>query len=239
MFLAMDVFGQASGSNSEWLLELCMVERRADYEAADEFLNYLMEYHRPSGPRDSGSSILVVPLHQPALGPHPDSRLVEGCRLAGRFLPQSWDELVRFATALGPLLPVAIRAGHVAIRSLPQARDGNHHTAFAHCCRQLAAWFAAIGPIVLKVGIAADPGHRFWNPEFGYETERTWHFMDVVWPGPAIECRRGNTRPLLRLDVRVDVIDEALPRPAADAIIAAASAPAPAAAAAPSRAAAG
>ena len=47
-----------------------------------------------------------------------------------------------------------------------------------------------MGPIVFKVGIAADPDHRFWNPEFGYETERTWHFMDVVWPGPANESRR-------------------------------------------------
>ena len=54
----------------------------------------------------------------------------------------------------------------------------------------MAAWFAAIGPIVFKVGIGADPDHRFWNPEFGYEAERTWHFMDVVWCGPANECRQ-------------------------------------------------
>ena len=87
-------------------------------------------------------------------------------------------------------MPVAVPAGHVVIRSLPQAQDGNHHSAFAHCCRQLAAWFAAIGPIVFKVGIAADPDHRFWNPEFGYETERAWHFMDVVWSGPANESRQ-------------------------------------------------
>ena len=73
---AMDVVGQASDSDSEWLLELCLVGRRADYKAADEFLNHLMEPHRPSGPRDSGPIVFVVLLQQPALGPHPDSRLV-------------------------------------------------------------------------------------------------------------------------------------------------------------------
>ena len=149
-----------------------------------------MEPHRPSGPRDSGPIVPVVRLQQPALGPHPDSRLVESCRLAGRFLPRLWDELVRFATARGPLLPVSVLAGHVVIRSLPQAQYGNHNIAFVHCCRKLAAWFAAVGPIVFKVGIAGDPDHRFWNPEFGYEIERTWHFMDVVWSGPANECRQ-------------------------------------------------
>jgi len=203
---------QDGDSDSEWLLELCKVERRADDaddKAADEFLDYLLEHHRPSGPRDSGPSVPVVPLRQPAPGPLLPQLLGPFCHSSwaplatvpgpclplpqpapGRFLPRSWDELVRFATAPGPLLPVAVPAGHVVIRSLPQAQDGNHHSVFAHCCRQLAAWFAAIGPIVFKVGIAADPGHRFWNPEFGYETERAWHFMDVVWSGPANESRQ-------------------------------------------------
>ena len=83
---------QDGDSDSEWLLELCKVERRADDaddKAADEFLDYLLEHHRPSGPRDSGPTVPVVRLQQPALGPHPDSRLVESCRLAGRFLPRS------------------------------------------------------------------------------------------------------------------------------------------------------
>lgn len=46
-----------------------------------------------------------------------------------------------------------------------------------------------MGPIVFNVGIDADPYHRFWNPEFGYETEQALHFMDVVWSGPANESR--------------------------------------------------
>ena len=53
----------------------------------------------------------------------------------------------------------------------------------------MADCLAAVGPIVFKVGIAADPDHRFWNPELGDEIERTWHFMDVVWSGPANESR--------------------------------------------------
>ena len=69
MLLAMDVVGQASDSDSEWLLELCMVERRGDYKAADEFLSYLMEPHRPSGPRGSGPTVLVVPLQHALSGP--------------------------------------------------------------------------------------------------------------------------------------------------------------------------
>ena len=88
---SMDVVGQAGESDSEWLLELCKVERRADDaddKAADEFLDYLLEPHRPSGPRDSGPSVPVVPLHQPAPGPLPAT--APG--------PPS-------ATAPGPLLP--------------------------------------------------------------------------------------------------------------------------------------
>ena len=43
--------------------------------------------------------------------------------------------------------------------------------------------------MVFKVGIAADPDHRFWNPEFGYHTERTWLLMEVLWQSPANQMR--------------------------------------------------
>ena len=46
-----------------------------------------------------------------------------------------------------------------------------------------------VGSMPPRAG-AMDPDHRFWNPEFGYETERTWHFMDVVWSGPANGSRQ-------------------------------------------------
>ena len=62
-------------------------------------------------------------------------------------------------------------------------------SAFGHASRRLATWHTVLGPMVFKVGIAADPDHRFWNPEFGYHTERTWLLMEVLWQGPANQMR--------------------------------------------------
>jgi hypothetical protein len=47
----------------------------------------------------------------------------------------------------------------------------------------------ALGPIIFKVGMAADPDHRFWNREYGYDSEREWHFMEVQGGGPANQMR--------------------------------------------------
>jgi hypothetical protein len=47
-----------------------------------------------------------------------------------------------------------------------------------------------LGPIIFKVGIAADPDHPFWNREYGYDSEREWHFMEVQGRGPANQMRK-------------------------------------------------
>ena len=84
---------QDGDSDSEWLLELCKVERRADDaddKAADEFLDYLLEHHRPSGPRDSGPSVPVVPLRQPAPGPLLPQLLGPSCLYHNQLLGVSY-----------------------------------------------------------------------------------------------------------------------------------------------------
>ena len=55
-------------------------------------------------------------------------------------------------------------------------------TAREFCLARLVAWARKLGPaIVFKVGIAANPEHRYSNSEFGYVLERIWMFMDIVW----------------------------------------------------------
>jgi hypothetical protein len=64
-----------------------------------------------------------------------------------------------------------------------------HLKPFDHAVMRLMMWKYLFGVIVFKIGIAADPTHRFRNPEFGYTKERVWHLMDVVLAGPANLCR--------------------------------------------------
>jgi hypothetical protein len=102
---------------------------------------------------------------------------------------QTWDEFVLFAGALGPLPPVApLPDRHTVLWQL--APVDAEFSAFAYGCRRLAAWYQALGPIIFKVGIAADPDHRFWNREYGYDSEREWHFMEVQGRGPANQMRK-------------------------------------------------
>ena len=56
--------------------------------------------------------------------------------------------------------------------------------------QRLSAWLFVLGPAIFKVGIAASPMHRFFSSEFGYVLEERWHFMDVIWKGPANRCRQ-------------------------------------------------
>ena len=58
-----------------------------------------------------------------------------------------------------------------------------------HVIYRLDMWRRLLGPIVFKIGIAADIRHRYWNSEFGYHREGIWHFMDVVLEGRADICR--------------------------------------------------
>ena len=101
---------------------------------------------------------------------------------------RTWDEFVLFSQSLGHLpAGITIPDRHCVLWQLPL--DELEFSTFMYAYRRLAAWYLALGPIIFKVGIAADPGHRFWNREFGYDTEKEWHFMEVQCRGPANQMR--------------------------------------------------
>jgi hypothetical protein len=102
---------------------------------------------------------------------------------------RTWEEFVLFCQAVGPLpSPIYVPDRHCVIWQLPY--DASEYSEFAYACRRLATWYRALGPIIFKVGIAADPEHRFWNREFGYDTEQEWLFMEVQARGPANHMRK-------------------------------------------------
>jgi hypothetical protein len=63
-------------------------------------------------------------------------------------------------------------------------------TPFDYAVSRLLMWRNLIGPIIFKIGIAAEPSHRFNNLEYGYRREGIWQFMDVVLCGSARVCRQ-------------------------------------------------
>ena len=102
---------------------------------------------------------------------------------------RTWEEFVQFASTSGPLPTTTVRIpDRPCVLRCPPPVDVQF-SAFGHASRRLATWHTVLGPMVFKVGIAADPDHRFWNPEFGYHTERTWLLMEVLWQGPANQMR--------------------------------------------------
>jgi hypothetical protein len=102
-----------------------------------------------------------------------------------------WDEFVLFAESVGPLPALTPPDRHAVRWELPT--DEPEFSAVVHATRRLAAWYSSMKPIIFKIGIAAEPEHRFWNPEFGYHWEREWHFMEVQSRGPAQEMRKLET----------------------------------------------
>ena len=59
---------------------------------------------------------------------------------------------------------------------------------FKHVVARLAMWQAVLGILIFKVGIAADPRQRYRNPEYGYQHEGPWQFMDVLVQARASTC---------------------------------------------------
>ena len=56
-----------------------------------------------------------------------------------------------------------------------------------HCFLHIHRRLISMGIVVFKIGVAAEPGHRFNNPEFGYKHEG-YMFMDVLWRGAPRDC---------------------------------------------------
>ena len=67
---------------------------------------------------------------------------------------------------------------------------GNLDRAYEHALRRFFAWQELLEVMIFKIGIASDPVDRYFNSEFGYAHESCrWLGMDVVWKGPAYDCR--------------------------------------------------
>lgn len=90
----------------------------------------------------------------------------------------------------------ALSLGDLPTIDMPRQDDilwsvspGDLERAYTHALRRFFAWHDLLEIIVFKVGIGSDPVDRYFNAEFGYVLENTWLCMDVVWKGPACDCR--------------------------------------------------
>ena len=201
-------------SGDDWLAELLTAHRQEprdrqdskDDQENEEFLVELLTCHRPEN-HTSGSasgsassrvqgSRLEVPnsscVHTYFSSSY-SSTVAEPKKRQKREILQlgqarkPWDEFLPLLAPLGPLPTVTLPDRHAVLWALPP--EDPEHSPYIYAVRRLAAWQTSVGPIAFKIGIAADPEHRFWNTEFGYHKEKMWHFMEVTWKGPANEIR--------------------------------------------------
>ena len=56
-----------------------------------------------------------------------------------------------------------------------------------HCSLHIHRRLASMGLAIFKLGVAADPEHRFNNLSFGYKHDG-YMFMDVLWRGAPRDC---------------------------------------------------
>ena len=82
-----------------------------------------------------------------------------------------WEHLFHSSARALLLLPHGVR--------MRQARD--------HCSLHIHRRLCSMGLAIFKIGIAADPEHRFSNLSFGYVHDG-YMFMDVLWRGSAFDA---------------------------------------------------
>ena len=94
------------------------------------------------------------------------------------------------------LMDIALSLGHLPNIDMPGQDDilwsispGDVDRAYTHALRRFLAWRELLDVMIFKVGIASDPVDRYHNAEHGYQHESVWLGMDVVWRGPAYDCR--------------------------------------------------
>ncbi len=77
------------------------------------------------------------------------------------------------------------------VRSYLQTPHAQDFDVVVTCCLERpASWFLTFGDLmVFKFGIAAKPGARYFNVQYGYHLEGLWLHMDVVHVAPARVCR--------------------------------------------------
>jgi len=99
------------------------------------------------------------------------------------------------------LSDIALSVGHLPVVDMPKQDSilWSHlccdvDRAYIHALRRFFAWSELLGVMAFKIGIASDPQDRYENAEFGYQHESVWLCMDVVWKGPANQCRELEIR---------------------------------------------
>jgi len=167
----------------EWLRELITVPRPEpppmklqvlDAESDDEWLRELISTPRPV----ATCYRLVVP------------NLV--LEVVSEVVPEvpkihKWDRVVTHVPKFHSWDEVPQRT----MRTDEMAQIDNTDAAFNHALQRLLHWRDDYGIITFKIGIAADPEHRWSNPVYGgYVGEGIWCCMDVVAYGPANRCRQ-------------------------------------------------
>ena len=81
--------------------------------------------------------------------------------------------------------------------SIIEAMPFDHMDVTQHCLVRVSIWLEVLRPAIFKIGIAAEPLER-WED---YQEERKWHFMEVLWRGPADRCRQLEMDLIGRLSV--------------------------------------
>lgn len=171
----------SDSSDDGWLHEICRAPRRSlQMSSSDEsFLESLCR-SAPSH-MQSGRSLAT-----------------EETQLRGPYTSQNQLVCDLVATQLHLPTPVwSLPSQNAIIRDALQAGGASPRVAggaspplLATCLWRIAAWKAALGICIFKVGIACDPVHRWFNREFGYAHERRWMFMDVMHVDtPEVCCR--------------------------------------------------
>ena len=71
--------------------------------------------------------------------------------------------------------------------TLALSQPGSVSQVVDHCSLHIHHRLTSMGIVVFKIGVAANPGHRFNNPRFGYAHEG-YMFMDVLFRGSPRDC---------------------------------------------------
>ncbi len=185
-----------SDSDSEWLRELLGAHRQARRASNPQLA------HHPDA--RSAEDLLLLDLALPRESRRSRSPKRSAVQAAQACNPSRSSRPSRPScsspfTSVGMLLDE-----YPESRPLPTPRQNDIVTSFLEsscprcpqevvksCLGRLASWYKTFNNVmVFKVGIAADPAHRFFNRDFGYCRDQMWMHMDLVFKGSAEECRQ-------------------------------------------------
>lgn len=204
----------SNSSDDAWLHELCRGTRPPEHQKGRSGPSQLQ--HESSRvpvmvqPKSSGVSVMVQPTdaspgrqsEQSADGTPQSPRRCSGFQLVEPVSKPSYDFMSQLANELvqeqmplpSPKWPLPMQDAIIweAVRGdghIGRSAVCSGVPVLRRCMWRIAAWSESLNICIFKIGIAFCPEHRWRNPEFGYVTEETWMFMDVMHMGSAEECR--------------------------------------------------